>query len=175
MANRRRCRLHGGLSTGWPRGVSKSTAKANAAYRIKLELFRALGLSWYGGRPRKPAKVLTLAEEAKAVVKQEIETLQAIVPADAMVRDIATLGPGDALGRAALAGLHQLIRIIEQPLDMRDDVTAYKQQRLIGDMAVAAGKLYMRAAEGAFRQKRDSDLVKLLERLKDQQDQASKK
>jgi hypothetical protein len=79
------------------------------------------------------------------------------------------------LGRAALSGLQQLIRIIEQPLDLREDITAYKQQRLIGDMAVAAGKLYMRAAEGAFRQKRDTELVKLLERLKDQQKQPDTK
>jgi hypothetical protein len=153
----------------------RNTKPANVSYRVKLALFKALGLSWYGGRPRKPGKVMTLAEKSAEHISGEIAVLQEIVPADAMVRDISTLGPGDALGRAALSGLQQLIRIIEQPLDLREDITAYKQQRLIGDMAVAAGKLYMRAAEGAFRQKRDTELVKLLERLKDQQKQPDTK
>jgi len=110
-----------------------------------------------------------MAEDAREHLSRQIVVLERALPADVMTRRIEDLAPADALGRGALSGLHQLIRIVEQPLDMSGSPEALKQQRLIGDMAVAGARLYMRAAEGAFKPKQSNTLITLLEALKDAQ------
>jgi hypothetical protein len=59
-----------------------------------------------------------------------------------------------------------LIRIIEEPLQMGLEPEALKQRRLIGDMSLGAGKLYMRAAEGEFQQRKAGALDQLLEEIR---------
>lgn len=78
-----------------------------------------------------------------------------------MLQAIESLAPATALGRAALSGLRQLIRIIEQPLDLGD----LKQQRLIGDMSLGASRLLARAAEGEFRGRRSDTIDRLLREI----------
>lgn len=122
--------------------------------------YRALGIPWHGGRPRKPERVASMADKAVTVlVRQEAELATAI--GDAMTRPIDDLTPPEALGRATLSGIRRLIEIVEQPVDLSD----LKQQRLIGDMALGAAKLYMRAAEAEFRGRQQGELVELLEKL----------
>jgi hypothetical protein len=92
-----------------------------------------------------------MVEEAKATIGQAIEELTAALPVDVRSLPIEELTGPQALGRASLLGLHQLCRIVEQPLDMDN----LKQQRLIGDMALGANKLLKSHAEG----ERNHDLI----------------
>jgi hypothetical protein len=124
-------------------------------------LRRELGLKWYGGAPRKMGRVLTMAEEAKRSLEVEARALEARLPADVMTAPIEGLPAAAALGRAALSGIYQLIRIVEQPLDLAD----LKQQRLIGDMALGASKLLARAAEGEFRARKSNAIEELLAQI----------
>jgi hypothetical protein len=117
-----------------------------------------MGLRWPGGAPRKIEKVLSMAEEAKATIGAAIVELEAALPVDIMSGPIEGLPAAHALARVSLSGLYQLGRIVEQPLDMDN----LKQQRLIGDMALGANKLFKSHAEG----ERNTDLIgRLLELL----------
>jgi len=147
---RDRCKFHGGASTrphnprGWPK-------EAWARRAARQALYRAMGLPWHGGTPRKPAKVLTMAEEAKLNLDRAIVELEATLPPDVRDLPIDQLTAPQALGRASLVGLHQLVRIVEQPLDFEN----LKQLRLVGDMALGANKLLQRHAQG----ERNHDLI----------------
>ena len=70
--------------------------------------------------------------------------------------------PAEALGRAALSGSYQLIRIIEQELDFND----LKQQRLIGDMSAVALRLFVRAADGEYKARQTDALGELLAEIR---------
>src|SRR5262249_24873817 len=118
----------------------------------------AMGLKATGGRPRGTGKVRTMAERATEQIRQEIAERAAGTPADIPARPIESLAPAEALGRAALAGLHQLIRLIEQPIAESD----VKQQRLIGDLALGVNRLFVRAAGAEFRDRRNDALQELL-------------
>jgi hypothetical protein len=99
--------------------------------------------------------------EAKDRLEADLATLsRELMPVDGL--PIEQLPAPQALGRAALGGLQQLIRIIEQPLDLDD----LKQQRLVGDMSVAACKLFMRAAEGEFQARKQGALEQLLAEIR---------
>lgn len=139
-----------------------------ARFEAKRALYRALGLPWFGGAPRKREKVLSMAEEAKAAVSTAIVELEELLPLDVRTLPIDQLTAPQALGRASLAGLHQLVRIVEQPLDFDD----LKQVRLIGDMALGANKLLQRHAQG----ERNHDLIgKLLAALEAEKTPAEEK
>jgi hypothetical protein len=137
---RRIGRYHG----GWPQSAHN---RKNA----RQALYKALGLSWFGGAPRKQKTVKTMVERAKETLGRAVAELEAAIPVDTRTLPVEELTGAQALGRASLAGLHQLIRIIEQPIDPDD----LKQQRLIGDMALGANKLLQRHAQG----ERNHDLV----------------
>jgi hypothetical protein len=107
-----------------------------------------------------------MAERAKRELVARAAELEAHLPADVMTQPVESLAPAEALGRAALSGIHQLIRIIEEPLAMGLEPEALKQRRLIGDMSLGAGKLYMRAAEGEFQQRKAGALDQLLEEIR---------
>jgi len=61
------------------------------------------------------------------------------------------------------------VRIIEQPLRLRGKrqipIQELKVQRLVGDMALAANKLFARVAEGELRGRQADALGKLLEEI----------
>ena len=156
-----RCRMHGGKLKGGSL-PGHDTRKSFMAWRRWLDLLHTMGLKHPGGRPRKLKTVLTMTEQAKAVLVVAAKDLTEALPSDVLQRPIEELSPAQALGRAALSGSHQLIRIIEQPLDMND----LKQQRLIGDMAGTALRLFVRAAEGEFQARRDDVLGQLLAAIK---------
>jgi hypothetical protein len=151
MKGRRRCYFHGGKAYGSPIGAWRNQGPAWAKAKARQALYKALGLSWPGGGPRKPERVMTMVEEAKVKVARAIVKLEAVLPVDVRRLPIEELTAPQALGRASLMGLHQLVRIVEQPLDPEN----LKQMRLIGDMALGANKLLQKHAEG----ERNHDLI----------------
>ncbi len=78
-AGRKRCRRHGGLSTGarqplgWPR-------RAHEQHMVRHGILRALGLPWYGGAPKKKV-TLSMAEKAIVALDEVVELMPA--PRDA--------------------------------------------------------------------------------------------
>jgi hypothetical protein len=168
-----RCRLHGGKLTGGYRG--QPIWQANKALHAKQVLWRELGLSWYGGRPRKRSAVAAMAEEAKVHLVGQIEAIEKRLPVDVRDRPIGELSHAEALGRAALSGLHRLVEIVEMPLwdpdpgDLHQATVALKQIRLVGDMARASGGLYMQAAEAEFQGRKMDRIAEILARLDDAQ------
>lgn len=146
-----RCRFHGGKPR--PQTGYHNTAPASRVRKRWLALLHAQGRRHPGGKPRKLKTVLTMAEEAKAVLVEARRELEGALPRDILTRDIKTLTPAEALGRAALSGTHQLVRIIEQPLDLRENKEdappksdELKLQRLIGDMSNIALNALRRGA-----------------------------
>lgn len=120
----------------------------------------ALGLPWYGGAPRKPERVRSMAEKAVALIEEEVRELEARLPGDIMVADPETLNGAELMARGALEGLRQLRLIIVQPLDIEGTIReesawGLKQQRLVGDMAHALLKQARERAEG----ERNYDLI----------------
>jgi hypothetical protein len=151
MKGRRRCRHHGGKLFGSPIGAWRNLGPAHAQAKRKQALYKALGLSWPGGHHRKPERVMTMVEEAKMVLQQGIAEMEAALPLDALRLRVEELTAAQALGRASLVGLHQLVRIVEMPFEPEN----LKQMRLIGDMALGVNKLLQRHAEG----ERSHDLI----------------
>lgn len=131
------------------------------ARRTYIERLHRMGLKVPGGRPPGRGKVTSMADRAKVVLLAQAGELEAGLPADIMERPVESLPPAAALGRAALSGLRQLIRIIEQPLNLED----LKQQRLLGDMSLGAVKMLARTAEGEFRARRSDAIEKLLAQI----------
>jgi hypothetical protein len=142
---KKRCWRHGGRNRSvTPKGFD--TSAAMAGQKKWLARLHAMGLK----RPQTnypkwtKKQVETMAEEAKIVLHEAQQQLEEVLPADILTRDVATLSPAEALGRAALSGTHQLVRIIEQPLDLREGdpkvvpppkADELKLQRLIGEMS----------------------------------------
>lgn len=151
--------MHGGRSVGGYWGQPLGPAWRASAK--KQALFRALGLPWYGGAPRRAAKVRTMVDEAKVALAGQIVELQAIVPAEVMTKAVDELSAPEALDRAALSGARQLVQIVEREIDWDE----LKQVRLIGDMAAVAMRLSVRVSEGQFRARRDDALARLLASL----------
>lgn len=170
MPGRIRCRMHGGTQR---RGIvrGRNTAKATERRKVWLALLHALGLRHPGGRPRKLRQTQNLVREAKATMASAIAGLESVMPTGVMSKPIEELTAPEALGRASLSGLYQLVRLIEQPLDVRQkrdhQVLPHelKVQRLVGDMALAANKLFARVAEGELRGRQADALGRLLEEI----------
>jgi hypothetical protein len=158
-----KCYVHGGKLKGG--SIHRDTSKASAARKRWLELLHALGLKHPGGRSNsKLQKALTMAEEAKQLVVAGARDLAEALPSDVLTRPVESLSPAEALGRAALSGSYQLIRIIEQPLerDENGNLMDLKQQRLVGDMSAVALRLFVRAAGDEMRSRSDDVLGRLL-------------
>ncbi len=162
-----RCKYHGGRRIGPynPRGFQPA---AVARFEAKRALYRAIGLPWPGGRPRQIKQVMSMVEQAKETITTAIVELEEALPPDIMKVPVEMLTAPQALGRASLVGLHQLVRIVEQKIIKKD----LKQQRLIGDMALGANKLLQRHAQG----ERNHDLIgKLLAALEAEKAPAEEK
>ena len=105
---------------------------------------------------------------AKAQLNTAIVEMKGSIMPEIMEKPVAELTAPEALARASLSGLQQLVRIIEQPLDLRaesgDIVMPHelKMQRLVGDMAFGANRLFARVAEGELRGRQADALGKLL-------------
>lgn len=98
---------------------------------------------------------------ARELLGDAIERLGAALPVAVASGETAPETPAQLLNVVARRGLEQLFRIVDQELDMEN----LKQQRLVGDMSIAVGKLLMRAAESEFRVRRDDAVTQLLELL----------
>ena len=168
LKGKKRCRLHGGNNPGGPTHIIGP--KWRLVVTTKQKLYKSLGIPWYGGRPRKAARIGGAIAMAKEILQQEIGKLEAKNPLlpEIMQKPVGELSAPEALARASLSGLQQLVRIIEQPLDLRaepDDIVMpheLKMQRLIGDMAFGANRLFARVAEGELRGRQADALGKLL-------------
>src|SRR5437016_2210105 len=81
IRGRRRCRLHGGRSTGWrgPRGAHWLAA-ITAGRKRWLARRHAAGLKATGGRPKRTEKVAAMVKEAVVVADRLLERLP--VPSD---------------------------------------------------------------------------------------------
>src|SRR5262249_23186340 len=111
-------------------------------------LYRSFTCGWVGGgggRGRKAVRGLGVGGRGRGVLLGGGKGGGGGWPPGFCWESIESLSLPEALG-AALSGINQLIRIIEQPLDP----AVLKQQRLIGEMSLGAGRLYMSAAEGEF-------------------------
>ena len=159
LAGKRRCRLHGGCSTG-PRDWRASVAAMAAGRKRLIELRHALGLKAPGGRPRKFGAVRDL----QRIAQQQLRS--AIVAAKSRIPAVPDDFRAALLARVAMAGLHRLEEIVSLPVDeavMREHPAV---ARLVGDMALAVTKLGLRAQEGATRGQRDATLAALLAEIK---------
>src|SRR5216683_79253 len=97
MRTKRRCKLHGGMSTGPRRaaGVAASVQLARAAAQAR---YRAAGLKWPGGNgPR----------TARRIVDRAMEKMQELVER----QDEEGSESGRRLARLALGGMEDLERI----------------------------------------------------------------
>jgi hypothetical protein len=155
LAGKRRCRLHGGLSTG-PRDWRPSVVAMVAGRKRYIELRHAFGLKAPGGRPRK----LRAARDVQRMAQQQLRS--AIVAAESRIPAVPDDFRAALLARLAMTGLHRLEEIVSLPVDeavMREHPAV---ARLVGDIARAVTKLGLRAPEGATRGQRDADLAALL-------------
>jgi hypothetical protein len=87
--------------------------------------------------------------------------LEAMLPADVMTADPAALSAPDALGRAELSAIRQLIKIVELPVDEGD----IKQMRLIADVGLGITRLSARVSESRLQARKTDVLEGLLARL----------
>jgi hypothetical protein len=81
LAGKRRCRLHGGCSTG-PKsraGQLRNVGAMQAGRTRKQAMYRALGLAWPGGRPRSRARTLALQRQAKILLGAAITQLEELL------------------------------------------------------------------------------------------------
>lgn len=112
-----------------------------------------------------------MVEEAKAKVSHAIVELEAAVPPDVRNLPIEELTAPQALGRASLSGLYQLIRIIEQPIDPEN----LKHMRIIGDMALGANRLLQKHGTDARKLNLIDKLIDAMEAEKAPQIDATEK
>jgi hypothetical protein len=155
LPGKRRCRMHGGRLTGGYRGAPIEPMQRGRA--IWLARLHAQGLRPPGGPRRKIGTVRTMVERAVAVIEGAL-----VEVADAPPKPLEEMSAPELLRETARQGLLRLREIVSQPLDLQD----LKQQRLVGDMAVATCRLFMRAAEGELQaRRRDGDLSALMTRI----------
>lgn len=150
LRGKRRCQKHGGRLIGG--SIHRDTSKARATRLARWELRKALGLPYGAGKRRKVLVPIGAVATAGTMLMAEIEKLQTLV-ADGEL--------GVELTEAARAGVRQLHAIITQPLDMEN----LKQQRLVGDMALAAMRLLARVQEAQFRHQHQDRVMEVLERI----------
>lgn len=167
---RKRCRNHGGLSTG-PRVAHRTMGPAWAASAAAKAARRAQGLPWYHGDGRKRPPGAALAHKTRGRLEGMAQELEAALPVDVMTADPATLSAPDALGRAELSAIRQLIRIVELPVD-EDDL---KQMRLIADVALGTTRLSARVSESRLQARKTDVLEGLLARLAEEDAKGAQK
>src|SRR5215831_11165451 len=173
LDGRRRCKWHGGKSTG-PRtaaGMANTVEAMRRGRKRKIERLHAMGLKAPGGRPsgrwwKRPAnerertlrRMADLIEKLPAPPKKPIE--QWTLP--------------ELLTDTARMGLVQLHGIISQPLklkqapDDRLDSDELKLQRLVGELGLGADKLLARVQESDLRHQQHEDWLEAFNKKLDE-------
>ena len=150
-----RCKFHGGGGSGWygPR----STVKQRAVVAARQALMRALGLPWYGGRPKRRAEI-KMADQAIAIANAVLEVLP---PARANVPD-SEKGTVELLSEGVRDGLllaRDTVRLGQMALARDGEKVDRKLLGMANLTALGLTKLGLRAAEG---ERRDDVLGRLL-------------
>lgn len=173
MAGKRRCRMHGGKRLGSQPWYRRNDGPAVAGSRRKQALYRAFGLIWPGGRPRKAAVAVSLVEKARIVVtdakRDLVKAIPEIVNLASDDRAFAELSPTEALARVAWKGLERLDQLMSIDIPVGDVIELRenaKVWRLVGDMALGANRLLASVGEGGARVQRDQQLALLLEEIR---------
>ena len=105
-----------------------------------------------------------MAEEARQTLAPLIEAGQTL---DGTHKDIESMTPPELLAAASIMGLRRLYEICSIPID--PDNLDLKTARLVGDMALGASRLFIRAAEGEFKARQNDALEEVLRRLAETQ------
>src|SRR5215471_14842465 len=164
LAGKRRCRLHGGRSTG-PRDWR---ANVNAMWwgrKRYIERRHAQGLKAPGGRPsgrwwKRPA------DERERILREMADTIDKLPAPPA--KPIEQWSLPELLNDTARRGLIQLHGIISQPLklkqapDDRLDPEELKLQRLVGELGLGADKLLARVQESELYHEQRQDWLEML-------------
>lgn len=144
MPGKRRCKYHGGTNPGGSK-KGHDTTKAREGRKRWLALLHMMGLKNPGGHHhRDRAKVLSMAEDAKATLLPIIEEAKGL--------------PDHWGSRLMERAAEQLYAIIDQDLDP----TNLKQQRLVGDMSLGSLRLLQKAATD---ERKDDAIGRLLAML----------
>lgn len=98
-----------------------------------------------------------------------VQTLEAVVPQEVMLKPVDALAPGEVLGRLSLSAARNLLRIVEQPLIMGNPAEGeagdLKQQRLVGDLSLGALRLGAQVQGSALRAQTDERIAQILETI----------
>jgi hypothetical protein len=171
MHGKRRCRNHGGCSTGpgarfdWRPAVAAMVA----GRRAYIERRHSLGLKAPGGRKsgrwwRRP---VSDADKALKLIDDQLDHL-APGPAD---RPVETWTDAELLGDFGRQGLLKARAIVMQPVKLKQHVddelsaTDIRLQRVIGELGLAGGRLAVRAQEAAWRARQPDGWAELLARV----------
>ncbi len=148
LRNKRRCRQHGGMSTGprHPSGVAASVQAARAASQAR---YRAAGLKWPGGRRNHAVAAQVVVERAMSDMRELVERSEE-----------EGSESGRRLARLALGGMEDLERI-----RATTDFTDPKDRRLIVDVALGAIKAAIKVDETAMKGRQNDRLGELLEKI----------
>jgi hypothetical protein len=155
VAGKRRCRLHGGKSTGpreWVTNV-RAMAQGRAQY---VERRHAMGLKAPGGRPRKLRHVLSDQERAMTAIDKMRGEL-------AELEDVGALaGKLRVAGNLALDRMTEFcaVALTEEKMEQQP-----KLARLVQDASSTVLKIIARAGEVEMRARGDEALTAMLERL----------
>ena len=153
-----RCRMHGGKLRGpvsvfsWPQTLPLAWAA-----RAKRQAERkALGLPWYGGRPRKWRLKLASREVVAELMSSEIKKIP-----DAPAGPIEEWSPSELLQQAGKEGLIRLYRCITEPREGLPDKLV-----IHGDnMALGAVKIFQAVWEAQLRDRQSNGLDELMARI----------
>jgi hypothetical protein len=134
-----------------------------------IERLHAFGMKAPGGRPRGLTGHAGAVERARLAVAKGREKLVSAVPAvvELQGRELSELTHGEALARIAFKGIKRLGEILSIEIPRESgEVRDVKVYRLVSDMAVAAGKMWLAAGDRAASAKRDRALKELLEEIR---------
>jgi len=161
---KRRCRLHGGCSTG-PRDWRANVTAMWWGRKRYIERLHAQGLKAPGGRPsgrwwKRPA------DERERILREMADTIDKLPAPPA--KPIEQWSLPELLNDTARRGLIQLHGIISQPLklkqspDDRLDPDELRLQRLVGELGLGADKLLARVQETDLREQERAGWLELL-------------
>src|SRR5215831_3207092 len=164
LAGKRRCRLHGGRSTG-PRDWRANVNSMWWGRKRSIEQRRAPGLKAPGGRPS--GRWWKRAVDERERILRSMADLIEKLPTPP-TKSIEEWSLPELLNDTARVGLMRLHSIISQPLklkqspDDRLDREELKLQRLVGELGLGADKLLARVGEAELHQQERADALELL-------------
>src|SRR5215471_11103280 len=167
LDGRRRCKWHGGKSTG-PRtaaGMANTVEAMRRGRKRKIERLHALGLKAPGGRPsgrwwKRPV------DERERTLRRMADLIEKLPAPPA--KPIGEWSLPELLTDTARMGLVQLHAIISQPLKLKQspeerlDPEELKLQRLVGELGLGADKLLARVQESELYHEQRQDWLEML-------------